>query len=172
MTHDVWLKPNRRVLILAMIVPLLIAVAGTVLGWWFGGAARWLGAAIVVIAFALIAVLAGQCARPRLAVRKDELLVYLRLTSPLVVPLAIVECVFLGRPETQLAIGQQTSRMVSLVIRLAESAAQYKERAVKPALGRWADGYITIHGAWCEPLTLDLAQRINSKLREAQRRPA
>ena len=172
MTQDVWLKPNRRVLILAMIAPLVIAIAGTVLAWSLGGAANWFGAAIVVIAFVLIAVLAGQYARPRLAVRNDELLVYLRLTSPLAVPLAIVECVFLGRPETQLAIGQQTSRMVSLVIRLAESATQYKERAVKPALGRWVDGYITIHGAWCEPLTLDLAQRINSKLREAQRRQA
>ena len=168
MTQVVWLKPNRRILFLAMAVPLVIAAAGAVLLGLSIGAVHVVGATLLVIGIVLAAALAAQSVRPRLALRNEELLVYLRLTAPLAVPLSIVECVFLGRPETQLALGQHTSRMVSLVIRLAESATQYKERRVKPALGRWADGYITIHGAWCEPLTLELAQRINSQLRKAQ----
>lgn len=172
MTKEVWLRPNRRVMTLAMAVPVVIGAIGAGLSWSYDGAARLAGGAIVAVGIILGGALAVQIARPRLAVRDGELLVYLRLTAPLVVPLAIVECVFLGRPETQLALGQRNSRMVSLVIRLAESATQFKERAVKPALGRWADGYITIHGAWCEPLSLELAQRINAQLREAQRKQA
>jgi hypothetical protein len=166
-THEVWLRPNRRALLMAMIVPALLTGLGGCL-WSWGGAMQWLGAAMIGLGAAIALILAAQCLRPRLAVRDGRLFVYLRLAAPLSVPLDVVECVFLGRPEMQAMAGRRT-RMSSLVIRLAEAAVEYKEREVKPALGRWADGYITIHGAWCEHLTLDLAQRLNNKLRDAQR---
>ncbi|HEY2827859.1 MAG TPA: hypothetical protein VGJ04_09690, partial [Pirellulales bacterium] len=52
---------------------------------------------------------------------------------------------------------------------IADKATDYHQRDVKPALGRWDEGYVTIHGAWCEPLTLEVVQRLNVRLAEAQR---
>lgn len=153
---------------MAMSIPLLV----TALGGWVGtvteGWMRWVGLALSLAGGTTIIALAVQGVRPRMAVQDHNLLVFLRLGAPLAIPLSKVECVFLGRPETQLTLGQR-NRMVSLVIRLAEAATDYKAREVKPSLGRWEEGYITIHGAWCEPLTLELAQRINARLRDAHR---
>lgn len=56
-----------------------------------------------------------------------------------------------------------------IVIRLAESAEQWKHFDVKPALGLWCDGYITIRGTWCEPITSDLLKRLNDCLITAHR---
>jgi len=171
MSCQVWLKPNRRVLAWATLIPLTVLGLGVWLGTTATGVLCWLGLILTLGGAAATIGLLVQFARPRLALRDGHLLVFLRLGSPLFLPLSVVECVFLGRPETQLALGQR-NRMVSLVIRLAEAQTEYKSRVVKPMLGRWEDGYITIHGAWCEPLTLDLAQQLNSKLRDAQRRQA
>ncbi|MCE9552461.1 MAG: hypothetical protein K8T91_03665 [Planctomycetes bacterium] len=153
---------------MAMSIPLIAAALGGGVGWRTEGWLRWVGLSLLLAGGAAIIALAVQCVRPRMAVQDANLLVFLKLGAPLAIPLSIVECVFLGRPETQAALGQR-NRMVSLVIRLAEAATEYKAREVKPSLGRWEDGYITIHGAWCEPLTLELAQRLNAKLRDAQR---
>jgi hypothetical protein len=54
-------------------------------------------------------------------------------------------------------------------VRVAEKATDYHHREVKPALARWDEGYVTIHGAWCEPLTLQVVQRLNARLAEAHR---
>jgi len=167
--REVWLRPNRLALLFALVFPLMLGLGSTMLAIQNEGLVRWLAAVVAAAAAALTAALAIQASRPRLAVGHDQLLVFLRWGAPLAVPLSIVECMFLGRPETQRSLGH-TSRMVSLVIRLAEAATDYRQRAVKPALGRWEDGYITINGAWCEPLTLELARRLNDQLRAAHRR--
>ena len=168
MSREVWLKPNRRALTLAMAIPWLLTALGVWLTWKPDGYMRWFGLMLSLAGISAILFLGAMCWQPRLAVQDDRMLLFLQLGKPLSVPLSIVECVFLGRPETHSALSQR-NRMVSLVIRLAEAATEFKQRAVKPALGRWEDGYITIHGAWCEPLTLELAQQLNTKLRDAQR---
>ena len=57
-------------------------------------------------------------------------------------------------------------RSSNLVIRLDEKATDWHEVEVKPALGRWSEGYVTIHGTWCEPLTLEVLQHLNVRLHE------
>lgn len=153
---------------MAMAIPWFVAALGTWHWWTTDSYWRWVGLMLGLAGLSAVMALAVQCLRPRLAVEDGQLLLFLRLGAPLSVPLSIVECVFLGRSDMPSVVGQG-NRMVSLVIRLAEAVTEYKSRSVKPSLGRWKDGYITIHGAWCEPLTLDLAQRLNAKLRDAQR---
>jgi hypothetical protein len=40
---------------------------------------------------------------------------------------------------------------------------------MRASFGRWQDGYISLNGAWCEPITADLIQSINHKLVETKR---
>ncbi len=54
-------------------------------------------------------------------------------------------------------------------MRIAEKAKEYQQRDVKSALGKWDEGYVTFYGAWCEPLTLEVVQRLNARLAEVQR---
>jgi hypothetical protein len=39
---------------------------------------------------------------------------------------------------------------------------------VKPSLGTWCGGYVTIRGTWCEPLQPDLIRRLNRRLKEVK----
>ena len=55
--------------------------------------------------------------------------------------------------------GQEVA-LRNLVVRLAEKATDYHHRDVKAAFGRWDDGYIVLHGAWCEPLHLEVVKRL------------
>jgi hypothetical protein len=56
-----------------------------------------------------------------------------------------------------------------VVVRLAESATDWKHREVRPAFGQWCEGYITLRGAWCEPITREVMQGLNRRLAEVQR---
>ena len=57
----------------------------------------------------------------------------------------------------------------NIVIRLAESAAEWKHREMWPAFGMWCESYITLRGSWCEPITPELMQQINNRLIAVQR---
>jgi hypothetical protein len=57
--------------------------------------------------------------------------------------------------------------MSQLAVRLAERATEWSQIDVKPALGKWCGGYITIYGAWCEPLRIELVNRLNAQLAAA-----
>ncbi len=59
--------------------------------------------------------------------------------------------------------------MSHLAVRLAERASDWAQVDVKPALGKWCGGSITIYGAWCEPLSVALVQRLNDRLAAVQR---
>jgi hypothetical protein len=76
-----------------------------------------------------------------------------------------VQCFFLASGTGQIP-GSKGSRIGvrNLTMRVDEKATEYHHRSVKPALGRWDDGYIVIHGAWCEPLDLALLGRLNARL--------
>jgi hypothetical protein len=162
----VWLKPNRRVLLVSMILPALLAMAGA---WAMlhDGAWRIAGGVMLVVGLGLILLLAVQCARPRLALRGGQLRFWLKSGGPWEVPVDVVECFFISRASAKPAEGE--TNVVSVVARLAESAVDFKQRAVKPALGKWEEGYVTIRGTWCERLSLDVVNRLNQRLREAHR---
>ena len=165
---EVWLHPNRRALYAGMVLPALVAAAG--LAAALVAEAIWLrgiGLALAALGALLVGLLAWQSRQPRIAYEPGYLRVYLRLGSPLRVPLGIVECCFLGSGPLKLSDTSESSlKTANLVFRLADRATDWVNRPVKPALGKWADGYITIHGAWCEPLTLEVMKRINSRLHE------
>src|SRR5690606_38682536 len=95
---------------------------------------------------------------------------YLRSGGPFRVPLEIVECFLLGQAPTLLPGKQQErAETAAVVIKLSETAEAWRHQDVKPALGKWCEGYITIRGTWCEPLNVKLINRLNAQLAEASR---
>jgi hypothetical protein len=172
---EVWLNANRRILALGAVLPAALACLGMAIGaGWLGfaglTAARWLGWGLAAASLLALASLAWQAQRPRLAYQSGKLLVYLRSGAPIRVPLEIVEGFLLGQGPSFLPGKRQAETEAStLVIRLAERAEEWAQVEVKPMLGYWCGHYITIRGAWCEPLSVDLVNRLNARLDQVKR---
>jgi len=172
MRREVWLQPNRRGLVPLLSIPLLLLLAGAVSPLWIDGALGWVLAVIngSLAGVLTIAVLMSVGA-PRLIYADGYLLVNLGPGRSRSVPIDDVECFFLGTAAAHAAPARhgdppQTS---TVVVRLAEAAADWKQRPVSPWLGRWCDGYITIYGSWCEPLSAPKVERMNRQLVAAHR---
>jgi hypothetical protein len=91
--------------------------------------------------------------------------------APLEVPLDVVEAFFQGTGPSMLPGDRVRPRKTAnVVIRLADRASDVHHRDVTPALGEWRDGYITIRGTWCEPVTEELLRKLNARLADAKRR--
>lgn len=170
-----WLRTNRRAITFGLLAPAALIVAGSlavallpVAG--LAGAMRW-GGGLLIGAGALVSVmLLYLMSVPRVAYESGALLVYLRSGQPFRIPVDVVECFFIGQSPSRIkdATGKEPETS-TVVVRLAESAKEWHHRDVKPALGHWCDGYITIRGTWCEPLSGDLVQRMNHQLVDAHR---
>src|SRR5436190_18960207 len=104
--QEVWLRPNRRVLVLGMIAPAMFVMIGLVLFFTArhdeSTIVAVLGIVFAALGFALIAIAAIFLRTPRLAYTANELLVFLRFGAPYRVPIAIVECIFMGKESTSL----------------------------------------------------------------------
>jgi hypothetical protein len=149
-----------------MALPAALLIVGLAIGpWQPAGLLRAVGWVLAAIGALLICLFVWQCRQPRMAYEAGHLLLYLRSGPPIRLPVELVQCAFLSAGPTQVP-GSGERRTANLVIRLDEKAGDWANVAVKPALGRWSDGYITVHGAWCEPLTLDAVQRLNLRLHE------
>ena len=167
---ECWLKPNRRAVWPLLVCPLLIIVAGaTGLGW--GLLNDWPVWSHVLSAIACgfgavaTVAIANWASRPRLAYQEGELLVYLGEVEPYRVPIDVVEVFFRGQSDVPLAALQRTSAKTSnVIVRLAEAEPQWHRREIPSAFGKWADGYIILSGAWCEPITLELLRQLNGRL--------
>ena len=165
---EVWLQSNRRVLALGL-VP-VAAVAG--LGALFlltidSGAGRFATWAMIGVAAVMAAAIGRQFRRPRIAYRDGKVLFHLRAGPPVAVPHESVEAFFLGQGPAYLTVAQDRgSESVNLVARLSQKSSEWMHVDVKPALGHWCDGYVTIRGAWCEPLNGEVIRRLNARLRE------
>ena len=168
---EIWLRTNTRALIFGMVIPAMLLLIGLIwvaLAHRSGGFA-WPAWALSTISLTLLLLLAAQCRLPRLAYAEEHLLVYLRAGKPVRVPLDIVEAFFLGRGPSLLPPGPHRDTQTSnLIIRLADKAGDWRQVDVKPALGSWCDGYITIRGMWCEPLNVEVANRLNQRLAEVK----
>jgi hypothetical protein len=166
--EEVWLQANRRVLGMALVpAGIVVAVGAAILAVVDGLVLRTVGWAVVAIGAALVVGLVNQLRRPRIAFRDGEVLFHLRAGRPIAVPHEIVEAFFLGQGPAYLPLqtgGQPET--VNLVARLSQKAPEWAHVSVKPALGHWCEGYVTIRGAWCEPLTGDVIRRLNARLRE------
>jgi hypothetical protein len=167
---EILLRPNVRAIYAGMMIPGAVAIVGLsiALGPW--QAESWLrtvGWILAALGGLMVVTLVRQSRQPRIAYEAGHLLLYLRSGPPIRLPVEYVQCAFLGAGSTQLPgpSGRQI-RTANLVIRLDEKAIDWAEVSVKPALGRWSEGYITIQGAWCEPLTLELVQHLNQRLHD------
>jgi hypothetical protein len=169
--RETWLRPNRRAIWFGCAPPLVI----TALGGWIvlgiaesGTALRWFGVVLMGAGVAMIAALVRHLWRPRIAFQDGHVLFFLRSGSPLAVPVHIVEAFFIGQGPATIAGLPGHQRTATLVARLSQRAVEWARRDVKPALGKWCDGYITIFGTWCEPISEDLLRRLNHRLGEVK----
>ena len=172
--REVWLGSNRRALLIAMLPAWLLLSSGLLLSVWFGvrssgGISTWMSAGIACLAFSCGTWLLIVLRHPRLAYQRGELLVFLTPGSPFRVPVELVECFFLGQGPSHLSHGKDEPTAANVIVRLAESSHSWKEVDVQAHLGKWSDGYITIRGAWCEPIDATLVKQLNHRLAEIHR---
>lgn len=128
------------------------------------GACAALASAILIVGIVL------QMRRPRIAYRAGKVHFFLTSRTPHAVPVEVVEAFFIGQgPACLPGASNQKTRSVNLVARLSQRAPDWAEREVKPALGQWREGYVSIRGTWCEPLTGEVVRRLNRRLNEVQK---
>ena len=148
-------------------VGLLMAAA-----WWCWGPQSVVGKGIAILVLgcsgAGLALRIWQCRRPEHAFHHDQLWVNLGAGAPLSVPVEMVKSFFFGSIPLGKSTAEDGPKTMTLVLRLASEAGEWAQREVSPKLGRWSDGYIIFHGAWCEPLTYDLLESLNARLTIAQ----
>jgi hypothetical protein len=170
--HETWLRPNRRAILLGC-VPVLVAIG---LGVWLSfivpSAARgWrvLGIVIVAVGAVFLVGLLLQLRQARIGYHDGRVLFNLTRGGPIAVPVGIIEAFFLGRGPATLpgGVGKQ-QETVNLVARLSQRETDWAQRDVKPALGQWCGGYVTIRGTWCEPLNDNVIRRLNRRLKDVQ----
>jgi hypothetical protein len=172
---EVWLRTNRRALYVGMILPgtWLAAAIGSLWLSLSSGQPAVISAICFLLALPPLWLLLGlvyALTRPRIAYEPGELLVFVEMHRPTRVPIDIVECFFLGQGPSELPkLAGREPETSNVVVRLAESAVDWKHRDIRPAFGHWCEGYITIRGAWCEPIGRDLMQRLNHRLAEVHR---
>jgi len=170
--RETWLKPNRRAILFGAVTPLLIAAAGLWLalrktdsdasGW------HWSGVVLFLLGLACTCQLLLQIRRPRIAFENGMVLFYLRGGSPIGVPVDVVEAFFAGQGPAHLPVLAKQPQTATLMARLSQRQTEWATQIVKPALGNWADGYVTIRGAWCEPLTGETIRKLNRRLKEVK----
>ena len=171
-----WLRSNPRVALVGAVPLAVVALIGIVLavgslGHPQMGGVRFMGATLAC-ASGIALILWWFLARlPRLSYRDGHLLVYLRLSRPIRVPVDAVECFFVGQgPDPMIGpLGKTPLETVNVVMRFAERATEWKQIEVHPLLGYWCDGYATIRGAWCERLSVELVNKLNGRLVNAKR---
>lgn len=171
---EVWLRTNARVMLFGMVPPALFAVMGLILLLGLPGREppTWLrvvGGGMLAVSLVLIAALARQMRKPRLAYHNGEILLWLRSGQPIRLPVEFVECFLLGKASSKLpASDRQNSETSALILRVADRASEWHRQDIKPQLGKWCEGYVTIRGTWCEPLSVPLVNRLNARLAEIQ----
>lgn len=166
MMFEVWLRPNRRALAMAVVPAAATSLLGLALARSAAPSIVIAGWTLAAVGIALIAGLLWQMRRPRVAFRDRHVLFYLRAGEPIAVPVEFVEAFFVGQGPARLPTAANPAETVNLIARISQKAPQWTQVAVKPALGAWCNGYVTIRGAWCEPLTAEVIRRINRRLRE------
>ena len=128
------------------------------------------GAAIALAGIYLLGSLGYSLSLPRVAYEPGELLVFLGRREPERVPIDVVEVFFVGQGASHLPpMKGKEPETTNIIVRLADSAPEWKHRDVDPRFAHWCEGYITLRGAWCEPIGEAALRRLNKRLVEVQR---
>ncbi len=173
--REIWLRGNRRAVLLGAIPPGILALVGlamvsTAMNRDDAVVMRWCGVTGIVLGTLSLAILAGQYRRPRIAFEKAQVLFFVRSGAPIAVPIDIVEGFLIGQGPAHLPGIRNHAKTVNLVARLSQRHTEWARQAVKPALASWCDGYVTIRGTWCEPLNNEVIRRLNRRLKEVKER--
>jgi hypothetical protein len=168
--YETWLRPNRRAIVLGCVPPLIVACIGVWLACAppISAADFWRATGLFLIAasVAMIGILLNQLSKPRIGFGAGMVLFYLRGGRPIAVPVAIVESFFFGQGPAHLPAMPKQPKTVNLIARLSQRHTEGASQKVRPSLGKWDEGYVTIRGTWCEPLNGELIRRLNRRLRE------
>ncbi len=172
---ETWLQPNRRAVLFGMLLPGIAGLLGLAIAVGWLGPTRFTiwrigGALVLSVAGLVLLGLCGQLYRPRVSHDNGQIMFNLRGGSPIRVPIEVVEAFLLGQGPTMMS-GRQNDRQITrtVVVRLAESATDWARIDVNPRLASWCDGYITIRGTWCEPLNIQVVNRLNRLLSTAKK---
>lgn len=172
---EIWLRNNRRALTMGLLIPAVIELLGSAgLVIYFGAyPSVWVlipSIALMSVGTLLMLSLLFAMQQPRLAYEEEQLLVYLDEPAPVRVPIDVVECFFLGQGPSFLPnLDGKESETSNVIVRLAESAHEWHHRDTKPQIAHWCEGYITLRGAWCEPISNEALGKLNKRLVEAHR---
>ena len=97
--RECWLRPNRRVLVVAIAILILVALAvsALVVFLWRQDAHWTLGSILTLLAVLIwirVVLLIVHVCQPRVAYQQEEVLLFLRAGRPIRVPVDVVECFF------------------------------------------------------------------------------
>ncbi len=145
---------------------IVVMASGETTWGWIGLAFGWL---LLLFAGGILGGLLWMMSIPRLAYRDGQVLFFLRLGPPIVVPLEALEIFLVGRQGAHAGPVGRPAQVACVIVRMRDRAKAWRECQVSPALASWQDGYVTIRGTWCEPVSPDLLKRLNRRLRELQR---
>jgi hypothetical protein len=173
--REVWLANNPRMLQAAALLALvfLLIGGGALLRYWSAESPVGRVAGISLVSGAILGglLIAAMWRVPRLAFDGRHLLAFVQGTTPIRVPIQIVECFLMGQGPSLLP-GEKHAKTetTTLVIKLSDRAEEWSHHAVDHRLAAWCDSYITIRGTWTEPLNLTVVRRLNERLLDAQRK--
>lgn len=170
--REVWVRGNRRAILFGCILPIVLLIVGGALllrrtaevasiSAIFGGALVGGGAII-------LAIMINELRRPRIAYSRGQVLFYVRRGAPAEVPVEIVEGFLIGQGPAELPVMSQQPKAMNLVVRLSQRHTEWAEQPVKAAIAKWCGGYVTLRGAWCEPLDNEVVRRLNRRLKEVK----
>ena len=170
---QVWLRANRRAILVNASVLALGAIILAGLSVLLGEAPQWIRWTLAVssLVAAIASVLVLLTIRiPRVAYADGVVFFYLGEAQPVKVPLGAVECFFLGQgPLGMPGTVNEKVQTANVIVRLAERATDWQARDTPGYLATWCDGYITIRGTWCERISPELVKRLNHDLALAKR---
>ncbi len=172
---ETWLSSNRRAFAMALVLPVLLAVGSGVAIALVDLRAVKIVAVLAALFSLLVIISLGLLAiQPRMAYQQQHLLVYLGAARPFRLPIEVVEVFFLGQAPSMVhregdPFDDQGPTTSTIVVRLAEKASEWQHRDVRPMLGHWCEGYITLRGTWCQPITEELVKTLNHRLVEVKR---
>jgi hypothetical protein len=168
---EVWLQANRR----SGLWPLafgLVSAAGMLTASAFvpdDGVIRpvlWLVAATDMLAAFALAYLSNL---PRLAFDGRSLLMRIRNSSPIRVPIELVEAFLIGKGPAYLSgKDDYKTEARTLIIRISERAPEFEKLETNLRLAAWCGHYVTIRGTFTEPLGVEVVNRLNQRLYDAQ----
>jgi hypothetical protein len=171
---ETWIRPNRRILAIALAGPLLLVGFGAGgLAWGVGRESLTLsitGGLVMGLGLCGAWLLLQAMQQPILAFADGHLLVRTGEPAPERVPIEAVEVFFLGQgPALPGDDPDAAPTTKNVVVRLAESAVHWHQHAMRADLGRWCGGYIVLRGTWCEPLSVERLNQLNRRLAAVRR---